>query len=92
MCSALQWMLRKWILFHGKDEALRLISWNNSDPHLSNVLANVIMYGNASVPCWMILYTFLHRVNTSKGYTRSDLVKQLESLHVLSFFLLHLFY
>jgi hypothetical protein len=29
------------------------------------------------------LYTLLYRVNTSKGYTRADLVKRLESLQVL---------
>ncbi|KAJ1290090.1 hypothetical protein BS78_02G216000 [Paspalum vaginatum] len=52
------WMVRRWIRFHGKDEALRLMNWNNSDPHFSL------------------------RVNTSKGYTRADLVKQLESLQV----------
>ncbi|RCV12117.1 hypothetical protein SETIT_2G243500v2 [Setaria italica] len=52
------WMVRRWIRFHGKDEALRLMNWNNSDPRFSL------------------------RVNTSKGYTRADLVKQLESLQV----------
>ncbi|ONM22446.1 hypothetical protein ZEAMMB73_Zm00001d005972 [Zea mays] len=52
------WMVRRWIRFHGKDEALRLMNWNNSDPHFSL------------------------RVNTSKGYTRADLVKRLESLQV----------
>ncbi|XP_039820044.1 probable ribosomal RNA small subunit methyltransferase B isoform X3 [Panicum virgatum] len=52
------WMVRRWIRLHGKDEALRLMNWNNSDPRFSL------------------------RVNTSKGYTRADLVKQLESLQV----------
>ncbi|CAN6167354.1 unnamed protein product [Urochloa humidicola] len=52
------WMVRRWIRFHGKDEALRLMNWNNSDP------------------CFSL------RVNTSKGYTRVDLVKRLESLQV----------
>ncbi|CAD6218827.1 unnamed protein product [Miscanthus lutarioriparius] len=52
------WMVRRWIRFHGKDEALRLMNWNNSDPHFSL------------------------RVNTSKGYTRADLIKRLESLQV----------
>ncbi|WVZ65308.1 hypothetical protein U9M48_014696 [Paspalum notatum var. saurae] len=52
------WMVRRWIRFHGKDEALILMNWNNSDPHFSL------------------------RVNTSKGYTRADLVKHLESLQV----------
>ncbi|CAN6196329.1 unnamed protein product [Urochloa humidicola] len=52
------WMVRRWIRFHGKDEALRLMNWNNSDP------------------CFNL------RVNTSKGYTRADLVKHLESLQV----------
>jgi len=58
ICSALQWMVRRWIRFHGKDEAIRLMNWNNSDPRFSL------------------------RVNTSKGYTRADLVKRLESLQV----------
>nr|CAB3457350.1 unnamed protein product [Digitaria exilis] len=52
------WMVRRWIRFHGKDDTLRLMNWNNSDPHFSL------------------------RVNTSKGYTRADLVKRLESLQV----------
>ncbi|PUZ71168.1 hypothetical protein GQ55_2G292900 [Panicum hallii var. hallii] len=52
------WMVRRWIRFHGKDEARRLMNWNNSDPRFSL------------------------RVNTSKGYTRADLVKRLESLQV----------
>ncbi|CAN6182654.1 unnamed protein product [Urochloa humidicola] len=52
------WMVRRWIRFQGKDEALRLMNWNNSDP------------------CFSL------RVNTSKGYTRVDLVKRLESLQV----------
>ncbi|XP_039795608.1 probable ribosomal RNA small subunit methyltransferase B [Panicum virgatum] len=52
------WMVRRWIRFHGKDEAIRLMNWNNSDPRFSL------------------------RVNTSKGYTRADLVKRLESLQV----------
>ncbi|KAL6656199.1 hypothetical protein ACP70R_007025 [Stipagrostis hirtigluma subsp. patula] len=29
------WMVRRWIRFLGKDEALRLMSWNNSDPYFS---------------------------------------------------------
>ncbi|KAL6844691.1 hypothetical protein ACP4OV_025350 [Aristida adscensionis] len=52
------WMVRRWIRLLGKDEALRLMNWNNSDPFFSL------------------------RVNTSKGYTRADLVKRLESLQV----------
>ncbi|TVU09929.1 hypothetical protein EJB05_43428, partial [Eragrostis curvula] len=52
------WMVRRWFRYLGKDEALRLMNWNNSDPHFSL------------------------RVNTSKGYTRADLVKRLESLQI----------
>ncbi|KAK3130327.1 hypothetical protein QOZ80_6BG0491980 [Eleusine coracana subsp. coracana] len=52
------WMVRRWFRFLGKDETLRLMNWNNSDPHFSL------------------------RVNTSKGYTRADLVKRLESLQI----------
>ncbi|XP_015696677.1 probable ribosomal RNA small subunit methyltransferase B isoform X2 [Oryza brachyantha] len=29
------WMVRRWIRFLGKDEALKLMKWNNSDPHFS---------------------------------------------------------
>ncbi|GJM98511.1 hypothetical protein PR202_ga15532 [Eleusine coracana subsp. coracana] len=54
----LKWMVRRWFRFLGKDETLRLMNWNNSDPHFSL------------------------RVNTSKGYTRADLVKRLESLQI----------
>lgn len=52
------WMVRRWIRFLGKDEAIRLMNWNNSDPYFSL------------------------RVNTVNGYTRADLVNQLESLQV----------
>ncbi|KAK3133614.1 hypothetical protein QOZ80_6AG0538740 [Eleusine coracana subsp. coracana] len=52
------WMVRRWFRFLGKEETLRLMNWNNSDPHFSL------------------------RVNTSKGYTRADLVKRLESLQI----------
>ncbi|TVU09928.1 hypothetical protein EJB05_43427, partial [Eragrostis curvula] len=52
------WMVRRWFRYLGKDEALGLMNWNNSDPHFSL------------------------RVNTSKGYTRADLVKRLESLQI----------
>uniref|UniRef100_A0A0E0ET65 SAM-dependent MTase RsmB/NOP-type domain-containing protein n=1 Tax=Oryza meridionalis TaxID=40149 RepID=A0A0E0ET65_9ORYZ len=52
------WMVRRWIRFLGKEEALKLMNWNNSDPHFSI------------------------RVNTANGYTRADLIDQLESLQV----------
>ncbi|KAF2916687.1 hypothetical protein DAI22_09g138200 [Oryza sativa Japonica Group] len=29
------WMVRRWIRFLGKEEALKLMKWNNSDPHFS---------------------------------------------------------
>ncbi|XP_037442110.1 probable ribosomal RNA small subunit methyltransferase B [Triticum dicoccoides] len=29
------WMVRRWIRFLGKDEALKLMNWNNSDPYFS---------------------------------------------------------
>uniref|UniRef100_A0A0E0M2H0 SAM-dependent MTase RsmB/NOP-type domain-containing protein n=1 Tax=Oryza punctata TaxID=4537 RepID=A0A0E0M2H0_ORYPU len=29
------WMVRRWIRFLGKEEALKLMNWNNSDPHFS---------------------------------------------------------
>uniref|UniRef100_A0A0D9XEV0 SAM-dependent MTase RsmB/NOP-type domain-containing protein n=1 Tax=Leersia perrieri TaxID=77586 RepID=A0A0D9XEV0_9ORYZ len=29
------WMVRRWIRFLGKDEAVKLMNWNNSDPHFS---------------------------------------------------------
>lgn len=46
------------------------------------------MQATCSVICmlaWLndIYFSLLHRVNTSKGYTRADLVKRLESLQVL---------
>ncbi|ONK69374.1 uncharacterized protein A4U43_C05F22190 [Asparagus officinalis] len=52
------WMVRRWIKFLGREEAVRLMNWNNSDP------------------------SFSIRVNTWKGYTRDDLVTQLNTLKV----------
>uniref|UniRef100_A0A453L215 SAM-dependent MTase RsmB/NOP-type domain-containing protein n=3 Tax=Triticinae TaxID=1648030 RepID=A0A453L215_AEGTS len=31
----LKWMVRRWIRFLGKEEALKLMNWNNSDPYFS---------------------------------------------------------
>lgn len=52
------WMVRRWIKYFGKEEAVKLMTWNNSDPHFSL------------------------RANKRKGFTRADLVKQLEMLKV----------
>ncbi|KAH6786276.1 NOL1/NOP2/sun family protein / antitermination NusB domain-containing protein [Perilla frutescens var. hirtella] len=52
------WMVRRWINQLGLDEAIKLMSWNNTDP------------------CFSI------RANTGKGFTRADLVEELEKCKV----------
>ncbi|XP_078163892.1 NOL1/NOP2/sun family protein / antitermination NusB domain-containing protein isoform X1 [Carex rostrata] len=52
------WMVRRWIRYLGQEEAVRLMTWNNSHPY------------------------FGLRVNTWKGYTRADIVSQLDDLKV----------
>ncbi|KAL6580126.1 hypothetical protein OROMI_008150 [Orobanche minor] len=52
------WMVRRWTNYLGVDEAIKLMTWNNTDP------------------CFSI------RANTGKGFTRADLVKELEILKV----------
>ncbi|KAF6153795.1 hypothetical protein GIB67_001028 [Kingdonia uniflora] len=52
------WMVRRWIKFHGQEEAEKLMTWNNSDP------------------------SFSLRANTSKDFTRADLVSRLNMLKV----------
>jgi len=53
------WMVRRWIRFHGKDEAIRLMNWNNSDPRFSLRFYPIVFHKilqstlsvHASVPC-----------------------------------------
>lgn len=52
------WMVRRWINHLGIDEAIKLMTWNNTDP------------------------SFSIRANTGKGFTRADLVGELEKLKV----------
>ncbi|KAL8469689.1 hypothetical protein ACS0TY_032510 [Phlomoides rotata] len=52
------WMVRRWTNYLGVEEAIKLMTWNNTDP------------------CFSI------RANTGKGFTRADLVKELEMLKV----------
>ncbi|XP_047939231.1 probable ribosomal RNA small subunit methyltransferase B isoform X1 [Salvia hispanica] len=52
------WMVRRWINQLGLDEAVKFMTWNNSDPGFSI------------------------RANTAKGFTRADLVGELEKLEV----------
>ncbi|KAL0399116.1 UNVERIFIED_CONTAM: putative ribosomal RNA small subunit methyltransferase B [Sesamum radiatum] len=53
-----QWMVRRWANYLGLEEAIKLMTWNNSDP------------------CYSL------RANTAKGFTRTDLVTELEMLKV----------
>ncbi|KAF6147788.1 hypothetical protein GIB67_006761 [Kingdonia uniflora] len=52
------WMVRRWIKFHGQEEAEKLMTLNNSDP------------------------SFSLRANTSKDFTKADLVSRLNMLKV----------
>ncbi|KAL9147191.1 hypothetical protein ABFS82_13G157600 [Erythranthe guttata] len=52
------WMVRRWISYIGYEEAIKLMTWNNTDP------------------CFSI------RANIGKGFTRADLVTELETLKV----------
>ncbi|KAL0353504.1 UNVERIFIED_CONTAM: putative ribosomal RNA small subunit methyltransferase B [Sesamum angustifolium] len=52
------WMVRRWTNYLGLEEAIKLMTWNNSDP------------------CYSL------RANTAKGFTRADLVTELEMLKV----------
>ncbi|KAL7130791.1 hypothetical protein ABFS83_13G156800 [Erythranthe nasuta] len=52
------WMVRRWISYIGYEEAVKLMTWNNTDP------------------CFSI------RANIGKGFTRADLVTELETLKV----------
>ncbi|XP_042003346.1 probable ribosomal RNA small subunit methyltransferase B isoform X2 [Salvia splendens] len=52
------WMVRRWINQLGLDEAVKFMTWNNTDPGFSI------------------------RANTAKGFTRADLVGELEKLEV----------
>ncbi|XAR56798.1 16S rRNA (cytosine(967)-C(5))-methyltransferase [Bertholletia excelsa] len=52
------WMVRRWIKHLGREEAIKLMMWNNSDPSYSL------------------------RANIGKGFTRADLVMQLQKLKV----------
>ncbi|XP_057765446.1 uncharacterized protein LOC130986163 isoform X2 [Salvia miltiorrhiza] len=52
------WMVRRWINHLGLDEAIKFMTWNNTDPGFSI------------------------RANTGKGFTRADLVGELEKLKV----------
>ncbi|XP_043693561.1 probable ribosomal RNA small subunit methyltransferase B isoform X2 [Telopea speciosissima] len=52
------WMVRRWTKSIGEEEAVQLMTWNNSEP------------------------SFSLRANRKKGYTRADLVKQLNMLKV----------
>ncbi|KAL6523651.1 hypothetical protein OROGR_017254 [Orobanche gracilis] len=52
------WMVRRWMNHLGLDEAIKFMTWNNTDPGFSI------------------------RANTGKGFTRVDLVGELEKLKV----------
>lgn len=65
----------------GHEEAIGLMMWNNSDPMFSLRLSFVIYFFKEGA-----LYSHFetkYRANTGKGFTRADLVTELQRLKVI---------
>ncbi|KAL2316640.1 hypothetical protein Fmac_030516 [Flemingia macrophylla] len=69
------WMVRRWTKYLGQEEAIKLMIWNNQEPSFSLRLVNV---------------SSLFLANHAKGFSRDDLVTQLNALKVPHSLSLHL--
>lgn len=81
-------MVRRWIKYLGKEEAIRLMKWNNSDPTFSLRFLVTSFSLFSQIIKRNILATFSSanvRANNAKGTSRADLVTKLNSLEVPAF-------
>lgn len=90
-------MVRRWINHLGIDEAIKLMTWNNTDPCFSIrftfppykkllLLFFVCLFLSFRSICLLSLTMSCddYRANTGKGFTRADLVGELEKLKVVT--------
>ncbi|KAH1263836.1 putative ribosomal RNA small subunit methyltransferase B [Glycine max] len=61
------WMVRRWTKYLGQEEAIKLMIWNNSEPSFSLRLVNI---------------SSIFLANRARGFSRDDLVTQLNALKV----------
>jgi 16S rRNA (cytosine967-C5)-methyltransferase len=80
-------MVRRWTKYVGQEEAIRLMTWNNSDPSFSlrffaAIFCSCLVF---DVKPDVIAASFDGnvRANSGKGVSRADLVMQLNLLKVL---------
>ncbi|WVY90622.1 hypothetical protein V8G54_036136 [Vigna mungo] len=69
------WMVRRWTKYLGQEEAIKLMIWNNSEPSFSLRQVNI---------------SSIYLANRASGFSRDDLVAQLNALkvpHKLSLYL-----
>lgn len=95
-------MVRRWMKYLGREEAIKLMMWNNSDPSFSlrfqlklislSFLFFIINLNGHVIISYKLLLAY-YRANRGKGFTRAQLVSRLETLKVpLYFHKCHLFY
>ncbi|KAL9316750.1 hypothetical protein ACSQ67_017751 [Phaseolus vulgaris] len=76
------WMVRRWTKYLGQEEAIKLMIWNNSEPSFSLRLVNI-----SSI---FLCSTQGSIANRASGFSRDDLVAQLNALKVPHKLSLHL--
>ncbi|CAA2979493.1 probable 28S rRNA (cytosine-C(5))-methyltransferase isoform X1 [Olea europaea subsp. europaea] len=84
-------MVRRRMKHLGQEKAIELMMWNNSDPYFSqNNLFFFFFFWVSKSELLSCLGDASFRANTGKGFTRADLVTQLEMFKVLYELLSHL--